>query len=78
MFSVIDGNWASYGAWTLCKKSCRKSRIRTCTNPPPQNGGDVCAGPSQNEQKCTGDLCGKLQKIQHGSQGHLLIRCNAV
>ncbi|XP_013930446.1 PREDICTED: complement component C8 beta chain-like, partial [Thamnophis sirtalis] len=42
----IDGNWSCWSSWTP-SSGRQKSRSRQCNNPPPQNGGSPCPGPSQ-------------------------------
>jgi hypothetical protein len=62
----IDGEWSEWSAWSACSVPCAsgtQSRTRTCTNPPPSNGGADCVGPSSesracNTQMCTGYGCG--------------------
>ncbi|XP_022080242.1 SCO-spondin-like isoform X2 [Acanthaster planci] len=42
-----DGNWAQWTEWSPCSKTCGfgiKTRERTCSDPPPTNGGDDCPG----------------------------------
>lgn len=46
----IDGGWSD---WSFCGSDCRQ--IRTCTNPPPSNGGADCIGVSS--RSCTGGNC---------------------
>jgi len=43
----VDGGWSKWTEWTECSKTCGKghrSRVRTCTNPPPSGGGRICRG----------------------------------
>ena len=51
----VDGG---FSAFSLCSKTCGGgTRIRTCTNPEPRNGGRGCVGNSQetcNMQACHG------------------------
>lgn len=42
----VDGKYSDWSEFTDCTKTCgggQKSRRRSCTNPPPQNGGKDCA-----------------------------------
>lgn len=40
---VINGGWSDYGDWSECSGSCGiMTRRKTCTNPPPSNGGACC------------------------------------
>ena len=51
-FLIVDGNWNSWGEWGDCSVTCGdgvKTRIRTCTNPPPADGGKECVGDSSSE-----------------------------
>lgn len=47
----IDGNWACWSVWGPCSGG-RRSRSRSCTNPPPQNGGQHCVGKSSEMGEC--------------------------
>ena len=33
------------------------TRTRTCTNPPPSNGGNPCAGPASETAECDKGVC---------------------
>ncbi|XP_020629634.1 SCO-spondin-like [Orbicella faveolata] len=51
----VNGRWALWEVWSTCSKTCgygTRIRKRTCSNPPPQNGGKMCTGPSQQTGKC--------------------------
>ena len=51
-FLLGDGSWNSWGEWGDCSVTCGdgvKTRIRTCTNPPPNDGGNDCVGDSSSE-----------------------------
>eukprot|EP00123_Amoebidium_parasiticum_P007097 comp17874_c0_seq1/m.18084 comp17874_c0_seq1/g.18084 ORF comp17874_c0_seq1/g.18084 comp17874_c0_seq1/m.18084 type:complete len:585 (-) comp17874_c0_seq1:151-1905(-) len=38
----VDGKWSD---WGKCSQPCAGGvQVRTCTNPPPQNGGSICVG----------------------------------
>lgn len=54
---AVNGGWSAYSSWTACTepKYCLqgiKKRTRSCTNPPPANGGDECAGLAEEEKVC--------------------------
>lgn len=62
--SVVDGHWSEWTDWSECDAKCGggvKQRKRTCTAPPPKNGGRDCEGmisqsQSCNIQPCSGDI----------------------
>jgi hypothetical protein len=40
--AAINGDWS---LWSSCNKLCGSgTKSRTCTNPPPTNGGSSCSG----------------------------------
>ncbi|CAD7076930.1 unnamed protein product [Hermetia illucens] len=45
----VDGGWSAWSSWMACKcpgkSSQGRKRVRSCTNPVPQNGGSQCEGP---------------------------------
>ena len=54
---AVDGVFTPWTAWTTCTEPTLclqgfKTRTRTCTNPPPANGGDDCVGLSQENKDC--------------------------
>ena len=54
---AVNGGWSAYSGWGRCSEPryCLqgvKKRTRTCTNPPPANGGDDCAGLAEEEKNC--------------------------
>ena len=58
--STVDGKWAIWGKYSECSKTCGggiRTRKRSCTNPPPENGGLKCPGPGEEEEVCNEDPC---------------------
>ena len=54
-----DGNW---GAWTAtpCSATCgagRATRVRSCDNPAPSNGGSTCVGDAIVVETCEIQAC---------------------
>ncbi|XP_066015734.1 uncharacterized protein [Pocillopora verrucosa] len=58
--SAVHGGWSSWGSWDRCSLTCgggSHSRVRSCTNPPPQWGGNQCQGHSGMSQSCNTNHC---------------------
>ncbi|XP_039610072.1 SCO-spondin [Polypterus senegalus] len=61
----VDGGWSRWSPWSKCDRKCRggKSvRTRTCSSPPPKNGGSNCEGDKNqiklcNTKPCEGEVC---------------------
>lgn len=48
-YILVNGGWSPWSAWTECRcpgatLAAGKMSTRTCTNPPPSNGGLQCQG----------------------------------
>lgn len=54
-----NGNFTAWSAWTECPKCGQgiRSRVRTCTNPPPINGGKDCEGAGKQTIACPYKKC---------------------
>ncbi|CAL8280881.1 unnamed protein product [Lota lota] len=46
-----DGQWSCWGGWSTCQAG-RKTRTRSCDNPPPDSGGANCLGSTAQSQQC--------------------------
>lgn len=58
--NYVNGKWSSWFSWSNCHVTCgigTQSRVRNCSEPSPSGGGHVCAGHSQETQKCTMEQC---------------------
>ncbi|EDV24297.1 uncharacterized protein TRIADDRAFT_26287 [Trichoplax adhaerens] len=74
----VDGQWSKWSRWTKCSASCGfgvRQRSRSCTSPPPSNGGKECAGSSLQNKRCFLSLC--IQKANTKS-GTLSIRYKVI
>ena len=59
---VVNGDYSDWGPYGKCSKTCgggMQTRKRTCTNPPPANGGDDCngLGPDSSTRECNNQEC---------------------
>ena len=71
---AVDGVFTTWTAWTTCTEPTLclqgfKTRTRTCTNPPPANGGDDCLGLSQENKDCPTEADGCSGKESIGIFG---------
>nr|XP_022335242.1 semaphorin-5B-like [Crassostrea virginica]XP_022335250.1 semaphorin-5B-like [Crassostrea virginica]XP_022335258.1 semaphorin-5B-like [Crassostrea virginica]XP_022335266.1 semaphorin-5B-like [Crassostrea virginica] len=50
---TIHGHWSEWTSWSKCSTTCgngQQTRSRSCTNPPPMNGGEDCKPLSRDEE----------------------------
>ncbi|KAL3886367.1 hypothetical protein ACJMK2_026365 [Sinanodonta woodiana] len=50
-----DGSWGSWKAWSSCSVTCgsgNMTRMRSCDNPVPVNGGQICEGSATEIASC--------------------------
>ena len=56
----VDGGWSEFKDWSKCSANCgggTQTGTRTCTNPPPANGGAQCTGQSTKKKECNTHPC---------------------
>ncbi|XP_029005418.1 SCO-spondin [Betta splendens] len=56
----VDGGWSRWSPWSRCDKQCgggRSIRTRTCSSPPPKNGGKKCEGEKNQIKPCNTKPC---------------------
>ncbi|KAL3045585.1 hypothetical protein OYC64_013784 [Pagothenia borchgrevinki] len=56
----VSGSWSCWSSWSQCSASCgggHYQRTRTCSNPPPASGGDICIGLHTEEALCNTHTC---------------------
>ncbi|XP_029929330.1 semaphorin-5B-like [Myripristis murdjan] len=56
----VSGAWSCWSSWSQCSASCgggHYQRTRTCSSPPPANGGDICIGLHTEEALCNTHTC---------------------
>uniref|UniRef100_A0A3P9CEB0 Uncharacterized protein n=1 Tax=Maylandia zebra TaxID=106582 RepID=A0A3P9CEB0_9CICH len=58
---VVNGHWSEWTEWSECDARCGggvRQRNRTCSAPPPKNGGGDCEGMTREEQEpCNTEHC---------------------
>ena len=63
---AVDGKWSEWSAFSECSKTCgkgKKTRTRTCTNPPPSGGGKNCKGKDNKTKDCNRRKCPGMEII---------------
>uniref|UniRef100_A0A667YJF4 SCO-spondin n=1 Tax=Myripristis murdjan TaxID=586833 RepID=A0A667YJF4_9TELE len=58
----VDGGWSRWSPWSRCDKRCgggRSIRTRSCSSPPPKNGGKKCEGEKNQVKPCNTKPCGE-------------------
>ncbi|KPP59981.1 hypothetical protein Z043_122053, partial [Scleropages formosus] len=58
--STVNGGWSRWSPWSVCDKPCgggRSLRTRSCSNPPPKNGGQNCDGDKNQVKPCNTRPC---------------------
>nr|XP_022331025.1 coadhesin-like [Crassostrea virginica] len=51
----VNGQWSGWSGFSLCSTTCgpgAQIRKRTCTQPPPSNGGSSCVGDETESVQC--------------------------
>ncbi|KAJ8413272.1 hypothetical protein AAFF_G00092680, partial [Aldrovandia affinis] len=75
---TVDGQWSEWAEWSHCDATCSggvRMRNRTCSNPPPKNGGRECEGMTVQTQGCNTQPCGPNTDSHTGcSNGMVLVK----
>ncbi|KAM9774698.1 SCO-spondin [Syngnathus typhle] len=56
----VDASWSRWSPWSSCDKLCgggRSIRTRSCSSPPPKNGGQKCRGEKNQVKPCNTKPC---------------------
>uniref|UniRef100_A0A3Q2QHI6 SCO-spondin n=1 Tax=Fundulus heteroclitus TaxID=8078 RepID=A0A3Q2QHI6_FUNHE len=56
----VDGAWSRWSPWSRCDQRCgggRSIRTRSCSSPPPKNGGKKCVGEKNQVKPCNTNPC---------------------
>ena len=59
-FSAVNGGWSDWGKFSDCSVTCgmgKMTRMRSCTNPRPSNGGTACIGNEVESFGCKNVNC---------------------
>lgn len=71
---AVDGGWSRWSPWSRCDKRCgggRSIRTRSCSSPPPKNGGKKCQGEKNQVKPCNTKPCGEAASHLHPQIGGL-------
>lgn len=59
--STVDGGYSPWSEFGSCSQTCGtggiQRRFRTCSNPPPMNGGKSCFGNPYQSRACSTRTC---------------------
>ncbi|KAF4095523.1 hypothetical protein G5714_023126 [Onychostoma macrolepis] len=72
----VDGQWSEWTQWSGCDVPCGGGlmvRNRTCSNPPPKNGGRDCEGMSRQTHTCNTQTCDPDTDTQRGCTGGMIL-----
>uniref|UniRef100_A0A3P9HD46 Complement factor properdin n=1 Tax=Oryzias latipes TaxID=8090 RepID=A0A3P9HD46_ORYLA len=56
----VHGAWSPWSPWSQCSLECDsgvKTRMRVCSSPAPQHGGNSCPGPHIQTKDCNSQPC---------------------
>lgn len=74
----VDGGWSCWSSWSKCSATCgggHYMRTRSCTNPAPAYGGDICLGLHTEEALCNTQPCPGMGKAARAA---LLFVCHRI
>ncbi|XP_038045102.1 SCO-spondin-like [Patiria miniata] len=72
----VNGNWTMWTPWSECDHSCGggiQYRLRTCTNPPPKNGGLSCG---KTKEEVETSMCNTEPCEEPCEEGTVFDDCN--
>lgn len=71
---VVHGHWSEWSEWSECDALCGggiKTRNRSCSSPPPKNGGRDCYGMTLQSQSCNSHPCTNDTDVQRGKPHYI-------
>ncbi|KAF6729854.1 SCO-spondin [Oryzias melastigma] len=72
----VHGHWSEWSEWSECDALCGggiKTRNRSCSSPPPKNGGRECYGMTLQSQSCNSHPCTNDTDVQRGCVGGMVL-----
>ena len=78
-FVLVNGRWSAWLSWGACSRTCgggAQRRLRTCTNPPPRNGGASCSGGRFQTRQCNSIGCPGTFLIVNTVQESIMLHTN--
>ena len=79
LFILVNGQWSAWLSWGACSRTCgggAQRRSRTCTNPPPRNGGAACSGGRFQTRQCNSIGCPGTFLIVNTVQESIMLHTN--
>ena len=79
LFVLVNGRWSAWLSWGACSRTCgggAQRRSRTCTNPPPRNGGAACFGGRFQTRQCNSIGCPGTFLIVNTVQESIMLHTN--
>ncbi|XP_053387768.1 thrombospondin-1-like [Mercenaria mercenaria] len=67
---IVNGAWTDWMSWSTCSETCNgtRKRSRSCTDPPPSNGGLSCFGYTTENETCYEQSCFLEDKYYIGEE----------
>ena len=79
LFVLVNGRWSAWLSWGACSRFCgggAQQRSRTCTNPPPRNGGAACSGGTFQTRRCNSNGCPGTFLLVNTVQESIMLHTN--
>ena len=79
LFILVNGQWSAWLSWGACSRTCgggAQRRSRTCTNPPPRNGGAACSGGRFQTRQCNSNGCPGTFLMVNTVQESMMLQTN--